>query len=186
MDLREPAAESIDAVQVFRAALKQQYHAALAMLREAIERCPGELWAGGGYLNPFWRIAYHTLYFTHLYLQSNQADFRPWEHHQTGLQDMDGVPGPPELDDVLELPHRPPQTGVPYTKAELLTYWSLCDGMVDGAVDAHDLLDPECGFSWKKRSRAEHQVSSIRHIQHHTAQLGERLRTTAGIGVGWR
>jgi len=181
-----PAAASADATEVFRAALKKQYHAALAMLREAVERCPDELWAGGDYLNPFWRIAYHTLYYTHLYLQAKETDFRPWEHHQTGLQHMDDVPAPPELEDVLELPHRPPQTGVPYTKAEILAYWDLCDGMVDGAVDAHDLLDPECGFSWKKRSRAEHQVSSIRHIQHHTAQLGERLRSVAGIGVGWR
>ena len=64
-----------------RSALKSQYHAALAMLRFAIEQCPDELWAGGGYINPTWRVAYHTLFYTHFYLQPTANDLTPWEHH---------------------------------------------------------------------------------------------------------
>ena len=30
--------------EALRGALKSQYHAALAMLRESIERCPAEVW----------------------------------------------------------------------------------------------------------------------------------------------
>ena len=31
----------------------------------------------------------------------------------------------------------------------------------------------------------EHQIVNIRHIEHHTAQLADRLRSSAGIGIQW-
>ncbi len=49
--------------------LKSQYHASLGMLREAIERCPADLWFDTSPTNAFWQVAYHALFFTHLYLQ---------------------------------------------------------------------------------------------------------------------
>ena len=49
-----------------KAALKSQYHAALAMLRESIERCPDALWYSHTPTNAFWQVAYHTLFFAHL------------------------------------------------------------------------------------------------------------------------
>ncbi len=193
MAQREPAAAS--ATEALKAALKSQYYAALAMLRQAIERCPNGLWSNRDYANPFWRIAYHTLYGTHLYLQPNEAAFRPWEHHQTGIQDLDDIPAPPELQDVLELPHRPPQTGEPYAKEQVLEYWHICERMVDRAIDGLDLLDPDCGFSWHRQpsgeddatcsSVAEHQIMAVRHIQHHVAQLSDRLRGASEAGVDW-
>ncbi len=182
---QEPSVDSTNATEALRSALKSQYHAALAMLRQAIERCPDDLWSGGDYANPFWRIAYHTLYFVHLYIQPSAAAFRPWEHHQTGIQDMDDIPAPPDIQDLTEFPHRPPQTGEPYTKAQVLEYCTVCEEMVDDAVDALDLLDRESGFSWYKLPKAEHQLVAIRHIQHHTAQLGVRLREAAGAGIDW-
>ena len=74
---------------------------------------------------------------------------------------------------------------MPYTKSEILTYWSICDQMIDDCVDALDLNSPECGFFWYKISKVEHQIVNIRHIQHHTAQLGDRLRKVADIGISW-
>lgn len=185
MGERHPAVESGNGTEALRAALKSQYHAALAMFREAIERCPDGLWSGSGHTNPFWRIAYHTLYFVHLYTQPRAAGFRAWELHQTGIQDLDDIPAPPELVDLVEPPHRPPQTGVPYTKAEILSYWGVCERMIDGALDAMDLNSPESGFPWYKVPKAEHQLISLRHVQHHTAQLSDRLRTATGAGVDW-
>jgi hypothetical protein len=41
--------------------IRSQYGAALAMLKDAIEKCPDSLWADSNYVNPFWRVAYHTL-----------------------------------------------------------------------------------------------------------------------------
>jgi hypothetical protein len=49
-------------------ALKGQYHAALDMLRGAIEECPDTLWVGGVPPRSFWRLVYHTLFFMHFYL----------------------------------------------------------------------------------------------------------------------
>lgn len=181
----EPGGATVDAV--LRSALKSQYHATLAMLRQAIELCPDDVWSQLGHGAPSWRIAYHALYYTHLYLQPGEASFTPWEHHQTGIQDLDDVPAPPHLQELLELAHRPPQTGVPYTKEEVLAYWDICDQMVAGAVDALDVLALETGFSWHmpSRSKVEQQVNSIRHIQHHTAQLAGRVHEASGVGVGW-
>jgi len=155
------------------------------MLRQAIELCPDDHWSGRNHTNSFWRIAYHALFFTHLYLQPNAESFCPWEHHQTGIQYMDDIPGPPEIDDLVELPQRPPQTGKPYAKEEVLNYWNLCDQSIDSAVDALNLLDTESGFSWYKLSKLEHQFISLRHTQHHTAQLMDRIRAATGSGVDW-
>ncbi|HET6947109.1 MAG TPA: DinB family protein [bacterium] len=157
-------------LEALRSAVKSQYHATLAMLRATIRRCPDDLWVSrGGHANPFWRIAYHTLYYTHLYLQANNRVFRPWEHNQRGIHHMD----------------RARKTYRPYTKAEILTYWRICDAMVDEAVDALDLKSPRSGFSWYKIPKLEHQLVNIRHVQYHQAQLADRLREATGTGVGW-
>jgi hypothetical protein len=140
------------------------------MLRAAIRHCPDDLWIStDGHANPFWRIAYHTLYYTHLYLQPNNRVFRPWEHNQRGIHHMD----------------RSRKAWRPYTKAEVLTYWSICESLVDDAVDALDLNDPQSGFSWYKIPKMEHQIVNIRHIQYHQAQLADRLRVATGIGANW-
>jgi hypothetical protein len=144
--------------------LKSQYHAGLAMLREAIERCPDDEWRSRDHKNAFWQTAYHVLFFTHLYLQANEAAFRRWTQHQG---DGDGT------------------SGDPYTKAQVLEYWNLVDQMVDSAVDALDLENRESGFSWYRMSKLEHQLVNLRHVQHHAAQLADRLRSAADIGIKW-
>lgn len=176
-----------------RSALKSQYHAALAMLRFAIGQCPDELWAGGGYINPTWRVAYHALFYTHFYLQPKADDFTPWEHHQQGLHDLDDIPAPPQIQNLCEHPDGPGQTGRPLAKSRVLEYWQFCDDYVDGAVDALNLLSSESGFDWYPIPKLEHQFVNIRHIQHHAAQLGQRLREASGgdnsidwVGAGRR
>jgi hypothetical protein len=57
--------------------------------------------------------------------------------------------------------------------------------MVDKAIDVLDLQSSESGFDWYKMSKLEHQFVNIRHIQHHVAQLGDRLRSSANIGIKW-
>ena len=174
-----------NAIDLLRNALKSQYHASLATLRQAVEICPDSLWASDEYLNPFWRIAYHALYFVHLYIQPHVSDFFPWEYHQEGVQNMDDYPAPPEIV-VLFTPHdRPKYVDKVYTKTEVLQYADFCDRMIDDAVDALDLLSTDSGFVWYKISKIEFQFVTIRHLQHHAAQLGERLRTSSDIGLDW-
>lgn len=147
-----------------RSALKSQYHASLAMLRDAVARCPADEWTSPAHKNAFWQLAYHTLFFTHLYLQRDESTFERWAHHR----------GP---DDGTERE--------PYSQAEVLDYWAFCDRLVDDAVDALDLDSPESGFRWYRMSKLEHQFVTLRHIQHHAAQLADRLRSAADLGTRW-
>src|SRR5262245_26870076 len=124
--------------------LKSQYHASLAMLGDAIRRCPDDVWASAAHKNAFWQVSYHTLFFAHLYLQPTYSAFRPWAQHQGGVQNEDGIGGPP--DPKSDLPLIPD----PYTKAQVLEYWDYCDRMVDEAVDRLDLASPQSGFDWYK------------------------------------
>ena len=155
-----------------QAVLKSQYRASLAMLLGAIEACPDDLWTSDRYVNPFWHVAYHTLFFTHLYLQPTEADFVPWSHQRPGYHRL----GPAAA-------AAGPLT--PYTADEVRAYWRECQAMVDAAVDRLDLAAPESGFSWYPISKLEHQLVSIRHIQHHSGQLSDRLRQSIGHGVAW-
>jgi hypothetical protein len=162
-----------------RRVLKSQYHACLAMLREPVERCPDDLWEDPTARNAFWQVAYHTLYIAHLYLMPEEAAFRPWEKQQSEVQHPDGIAGPADPDSPL------PLIPEPYTRAQVLAYWDVVDGMVDGAVDAIDLAQPTSGFHWYRMSKLEHQFVNLRHIQHHAAQLADRIRAALDIGTRW-
>jgi hypothetical protein len=169
-----PDAESL------RTMLKSQYHASLAMLRDAIARCPDDEWAATAHTNPCWRVAYHTLFYAHFYLGQDEASFTPWEGHQRHVQRLDGSL-PPGSDPS----EPPPPVPRPYTRDETLAYWSHCDEMVDAAIDHLDLDRADSGFPWYRMSKFEHQLVSLRHIQHHTAQLVDRLRRSHGLATRW-
>jgi hypothetical protein len=128
--------DTIDSAS-FRQILKSQYHAGMAMLREAMEKCPDDTWLDAHPHNAFWQVAYHALYITHLYLHSGVAAFRPWAGHQSKVQYPHGIAEAPKPGSTL------PLIPDPYTKAQALAYWDVCDQMVDGAVDALDLQRPE-------------------------------------------
>ena len=133
--------------------------------------------AKGEHANAFWHIAYHTLFFTHFYLQKDHESLTPWEKAREDYQCLGRVPWPP---------HYEPKIDQPYTRAEILEYWDLCDKMVGTAVDKLDLASSDCGFPWyHPMGKFEHQLNNIRHIQHHTAVLADRLRRAADMGVDW-
>jgi len=152
------------------AALKTQYHASLAMLKQAIEDCPDELWIED--VQPsYWRIAYHTLFFTHFYLMPDQHTFTPWEKHRRDAVELELTP------ERLE----------PYTQEELLAYLAVCDQLVDEQLAVLDLSAPRSGFPWyDPLPKLDHQINNIRHIQHHLAILSGRLRAAVGRGVDWK
>lgn len=166
-------------VAAVRAALKSQYHAGLAMLRDAVERCADALWLDRGPTNAFWQVAYHALYFTHFYLCAQEAEFRPWAEHQGEVQHEDGIAGPADPDSPL------PLLPEPYTRAQILAYGRHLDGLVDGMVDALDLSRSDSGFWWYDMPKLEHQLLNVRHLGHHAAQLADRLRAAQGDGVRW-
>ncbi len=158
-----------------QAALKGQYHAALAMLHQEIERCPEDLWVSGQHPRNYWRIVYHTLFYTHLYLMPTVDDFVPWRlnrQHSECLYELD--------EDSNEMPPEDP----PYSREELLEYCQMVDALVDPGVDRLDLDATTCGIPWYNMSKLEHQMLNIRHAQGHVGQLSE-LCLAAGVDLDW-
>ena len=154
---------------------KSQYLAALAMLRQAVTRCPESLWDDPADKNRFWHVAYHALFYTHLYLQDKEEDFRPWSKFRKDHHFLGPLPRPP---------HDLPQLGEPYTPEELLAYCTICEQQVRERVDALD-LEAGSGFSWLPFGKLELQFYNIRHLQQHTGELMERLGARAGVEVDW-
>jgi hypothetical protein len=149
-------------------ALKGQYHAALDMLKGAIEACPDAIWTGGVPPRSFWRLSYHTLFYAHLYLQVRYEDFVPWESHRDEVESADKE----RLD------------ATPYSKAEILAYWEIVDAMVDLQIDKIDLSAQDSGIPWYKIPKLDHVILNMRHVQEHAGQLRDRLME-AGIDQRW-
>ena len=157
-----------------RQVIQSQYGASLDMLKQAIERCPASMWDDGRYRNRFWHIAYHALFYTHLYLQPSERDLSPWARHREQYQFMGQVPWPP---------HDEPKIGEPYSQADMLEYLDVCQKQVQAQVATVN-LEAESGFNWLPLNKLELQFYTIRHLQQHIGELCERLGTEK-IDVNW-
>ena len=144
--------------------VRSQYLATLEMLKQAIEKCPASLWNDPADKNKFWHVAYHALFYTHLYLQPTERDFKPWGayRHQHDLS----------------------EAAEPCSKEEVLEYLAFCQQQVEDNVPQLN-LDAESGFYWLPFDKAELQIYNIRHLQQHAGELMERLGSRAGIDVDW-
>src|SRR5262249_31808037 len=106
-------------------ALKEQYHAGLAMLAECVEKCPEELWLLGEHPRTFWRIVFHATFFTQLYMGQDEAAFQPWPGRREGIHW--GLWEDPAHVEPYELPE-----GVEsYGRSEMLDYLQYVDSLVD-------------------------------------------------------
>ena len=155
----------------FRSATKSQYHAALDMMHHCIKECSVDLWTSPHFVNPYWRIVYHTLFYFRLYLHQDLDDHVHWERHRKGAQNLTLDPNATEVE--------------PYSKKNMSDFVEHCHMMVDDAVDHMDLTRDDCGFYWYKVAKLEHMMVNLRHLQHHIAQLQDRLRNVENVGVKW-
>jgi len=155
-------------MDALKPALKGQYHAALDMLKGAIEACPDAIWTGGVPPRSFWRLSYHALFYAHLYLQVHCDDFVFWERHRDEVESADKE----RLD------------ATPYSRAEILEYWHIVDAIVDRQLDRIDLSASDCGIPWYNIPKLDHILLNLRHIQEHAGQLRDRLME-AGIEQKW-
>ena len=108
--------------------VKSQYGAALAMLEHVTSQCPALMWDDPADQNRFWRVAYHALFYTHLYLQPREEDFAPWDKHREGVYSL-GKPSGEDVDPELK----------PYSREEILEYLAFCRGEVEAQVATLDL-----------------------------------------------
>ncbi|MFN8473928.1 MAG: DinB family protein [Anaerolineae bacterium] len=157
------------------AVITSQYLAALEMLKQAVVGCPDALWDDPADTTKVWHIAYHALFYTHLYLQDTESDFTPWVKHRNEYQFIGQVPWPP---------HQPPQIGAPYGKDDVLEYLAFCQQQVGDRVPRLN-LEADSGFDWLPFGKLELQLYTIRHLQQHTGELMERLGSKANLEFDW-
>jgi hypothetical protein len=156
-------------------AITSQIRAALKMLRSAIEACPETLWNRESDRNRTWALAYHALYFAHLYLSPSEEAFQAFDFPARG---RDGF-GRTDLEDWSKL--GPEDV---YSLGDVLAYWEHVDGRVADLVRSAPLDGPS-GFHWLPFTKAEAHLYNMRHIQHHAGQLSERVRQASNTGVRW-
>ncbi len=152
-----------------------QYLASLEMLGQAIRACPDALWNSPDDKTKFWHVAYHALFYTHLYLQDSEQDFKPWSRHRAEYQYIGPLPYPP---------HALPTNGDPYDKDAVLEYMVFCQAQAAERVPQLQ-LEAGSGFDWLPFGKLELQFYTIRHIQQHAGELMERLGSRAGIELRW-
>jgi DinB superfamily len=165
-----------------RSILTTQFEAALCMLDHCIRECPPEHWEGKIANRTFRWVAYHTLFWVDVYLS-------PGDEEDLVLRDLHSRGGDERNDELLS-------PGL--EKEECLAYVTLCRQELLktlGAETAASLQAP-CGFHYRKISRGELYLYSLRHVQHHVGQLSAYLRRVylrlaeadrlPWVGSGWR
>jgi hypothetical protein len=160
--------------------LTSQYEAALCMLNQCIASCPPEPWEGKIANDTFRQVAYHTLFFTDLYLSPSEEAFQLRDLHQRGGDE------------------RGPTLSQGLSQDETLSYVAICrrKAIETLAAETGEMLQGPSGFSYRRFSRGELHVYNIRHVQHHAGAMSAYLRRVAPalnepktlpwIGNGWR
>lgn len=160
-------------------ALKEQFHAGLAMLRECVEKCPESMWVSGEPGREFWRIALHAAFFTQFQLGQDVAAYTPWPDRPAGWHEEMW------LDPSYVEPYELALDAEPLSREDTLRYIDFVVGMVDETIDGLDLESPESGFSWYGNfSKLSHELMGLRHLQGHVGQLSELL-LIQGIETSW-
>jgi uncharacterized damage-inducible protein DinB len=153
----------------WRSAIRQQFHAAIDMLANAIEVCPDSVWIGQE-RRAFWYLAFHTLFFLDLYLsEDDESEFHP----------------PPPFG-ITELDDNVPPERV-YSKDELRGYVEHCRNRLDVVMAGMTEVwaTEPCPFPYRKMSNGVLLLYNMRHVQHHAAQLNLLLRQATNFAPDW-
>ena len=139
--------------------IQSQYLASLAMLKQAVVKCPPEAWDNLRDKDRFWFVAYHTLYYAHRYLKAQDKGYARWERRQHTQQ------------------------GVPFSKEEIFERLALVGQDVTGQIPLMK-LDGKSGYAGFLTNKLELQLYNIRHIQEHAGELYQRL-SASNIKLPW-
>jgi len=157
--------------------LTSQYKASLGMLRQTLEKVPEEQWNDEDYNNPNWQIAYHILWGIKFYLGANPESYIPFENAIEGAESLGGSQDWENPDEGVKV------EGF-HTKDEILSFINAIESKLQSNIAALP-LDKDSGFEWYPYSRLELHINNIRHIQHHTGQIIERLKAKGIAGFSW-
>lgn len=157
-----------DSLLVLKSALISQFQASLMMMEKGIRICSEDLWVSTNYKNRTWQLVYHTLFFTDLYLYQHLDDRQLWYGHKKDHHTLGAFEGKE-----------------PYKKDEMLEFLGYIANRLVKAIGDLDLTKADSGFYWYKVNKLEHQLVNLKHLQHHLAQLMERIRLHQDAAVSW-
>ncbi len=169
-------------IELVKSSLIGQFEATLAMLRFGIVACPDEHWERKIANGSIRWAAYHALFITDLYLSKNIEAFIRRDFHDEGGDERNDTPSQ-GLD-----------------RSRTLEYLTLCVDKARESIasESEESLKGSSGIPWySKCNRLELYMVTIRHAQHHAAQLHAYLRregfapqgdrtTLPWVGRGWR
>lgn len=138
------------------AELKHQHHSTLAMLQSVIEACPEELWNKEYAGVPFWREAYHALFWMHNFLGSKDKRF---------TRQPFGV----DIDPWVIRPARNT-----CSRAGALQYAAQARAYIDEVFDTLTLEELNAADGYDEtdfRSVYHRLMYGLRHVQHHVGKL---------------
>lgn len=145
----------------YRNMIWRQFGASIDMLENAMVACPEKVWGDKVGWHEFWYLASHTLFFTDLYLSEKEEGFMP--------------PPPFGLEELDERGVLPPRV---HTKQELLTYLAHCREKLRRTIRelTEEKANREAVGLRPGLTFGELYLYSMRHVQHHTAQLNLLIR----------
>jgi len=157
-------------------ALLGQFEAAMRTLQQAITDCPEEAWSSPHPDAPFSQVVFHALLFTDIYLGWDEEAVKAQDFHVRHRQIFLEYE---ELADQVAL--------MTYGRDFIQAYFAfvLAKGRVSIPAESDETLRGDSGFAYRKFSRLELHIYSIRHVQHHAAQLGLRTQLLAGKTLAW-
>jgi len=153
-----------------KATLWQQCGAAIDMLENAMRACPEELWSDRSRQPGFSYLAYHTLFWLDLYLSGSIEGFVPPKPFNRDELDPAGIiPDPP------------------WSKELLLDYLARCRSKCRATIEGmtEEEARARTRFYWGEADGVEKLLYSLRHVQHHAAQLNLILRQTIDSAPRW-
>lgn len=163
-------------LEVYRQAMIGQFEAALFTLKHCVDICPDALWNAPVSENAFCECAFHALFFGDLYLGTSVVALRDQAFHQEH---------PEIFRDYEELKARRPE--LLYERQMIETYFEFVHAKAVRVLNSETVatLAETVAFPWLDISRAEMHPYNIRHIHHHAAQLGLKLRLETDLNPVW-
>jgi hypothetical protein len=163
-------------IETYKRLIAGQFEASLCTIGHCVGKCPNALWDRPVAKYPFCQVAFHTLFFTDFYLGPDAESLRRQPFHLQNSQ---------LFGDYEQLQDREPESL--YERSQIEAYLEFCRGKAAATIAAEtdETLCAPANFARRIFSRAELHVYSIRHIQHHAAQLIMRLRLDSDIDIPW-
>jgi len=152
----------------------RQYNKALDMIDEFIDKCPDDFWLSDEFQSPAWQVCYHALFYTNIYLSPTEEGILKWgesreEYHNLRRINEDWKP------EALK----------PYSREELKAFLEHIRSCAPSYLEAMS-PEKECWPFWYNQNQLEFHMNNLRHLQHHTGELFERLNNRSPVSYQWR